>query len=384
MRRSRFFVPVTRLTALLAACVLAGLHGGCGDGGEPQTITDVRVRPAPRFEVPVGMDAAERYGMRRSPPPGHGAMEPAAPQLEWQTPAGWEQQPGSAGSMRVGSWRIAGDATADCSLVVLPGSAGGIAANVNRWRGEMGLDALDAPGIAELPRRALLGGQAVALDLEGTFSGGRGGGEPIAEARLLGLVYEESSRSVFLKFTGPAATVEAQRAAFEALADSLQAAAAPPANDTPPGGSGASSGLAWDAPEGWGEQPARMMRVVTFVPASDSAAWCYVSRLGGEAGGLAANVNRWRGEMGATDQLDDAAVAALPTIDVLGTRATLLDLEGDFSGTGGPPQAGAHMLGVVCVRPAEVLFVKMVGPTATIAAERERFLAFCASLREAR
>ena len=385
-----------RLGPTLTLGLLLGLLAGCGEDA-PQTITDVRTRDTVRREVPPGMTPARRYGFRRQ---GAGAagQDGMVQQFGWTTPAGWTEKSRTPGSMRKGSWSIDGEPRTDCSLIALGGSGGGLAANVNRWRGEMGLEPLDDTAIAQLPRRTLLGREAVYLNLAGTFSGGMGGSGPIQDARMLGVILALPQAMIFIKLTGPAAVVEANQGAFEALADSITFGAVPghahgasggqtpPAQGAPAKGPAASkpSGFVWATPDGWEQQPARMMRIVTFVPTDAPTAWCYASRLGGSAGGLAMNVNRWRGEMGITAPLDDAGIAALETIDVLGAKATLLDVTGDFAGTGGPPQKGARMLGIVCPRASDVVFVKMVGPPEAVAKHYDAFLAFCRSLQEDR
>jgi hypothetical protein len=89
-------------------------------------------------------------------PPGHpdisSAPTTAAPlatgsapaPLTWKTPEGWTEVPPS--EMRVASFKVAGadGKLADVSVVPLPGMAGTDTANVNRWRGQVGLpDATD-------------------------------------------------------------------------------------------------------------------------------------------------------------------------------------------------------------------------------------------------
>ena len=61
------------------------------------------------------------------------------PQLTWQTPDGWTEV--AAGEMRVASFKIQGQngKQADVSVIPLPGLAGSDDANVNRWRGQVGL-----------------------------------------------------------------------------------------------------------------------------------------------------------------------------------------------------------------------------------------------------
>ena len=66
---------------------------------------------------------------------------------------------------------------------------------------------------------------------------------------------------------------------------------------------------------------------------------------------------------------------------MLDTEAILLDLEGDFRGTGGPAQENARMFGVICPRGQRAVFIKMVGPKDGMEAQKENFVAFCKSLR---
>ena len=61
-------------------------------------------------------------------------------------PDGWK--PASAGSMRIASFLVPTDAgDGDLSVVRLGGGAGGFVPNINRWRGQIGLDAADEASI---------------------------------------------------------------------------------------------------------------------------------------------------------------------------------------------------------------------------------------------
>lgn len=382
-----------RLLPILISGLAPLALGGCGEDTEVHTITDVRTREKPRFDVPQGITPAQRYGYTRRGERPDGHQKQPAMGFSWTTPEGWSEKPLAPGGMRKGSWTIESAPEADCSLVVLGGTGGGLLGNVNRWREQMGLPEIDQAAADALPRRTLLERESVYVDLKGAYGGGMGGGGAIAEARMLGLIIALPQSMLFLKFTGPADVVGANQAAFEALADSITFGAKPseggsagpaPEDDTSAPPERTASEFVWVAPEGWEVQPARMMRIVTLVPTDIPTAWCYASRLGGTAGGLAMNINRWRGEMGHRDALDAAGIAKLKTIDMLGGKGTLIDVEGDFSGTGGIPQSGARMLGVVCPRENDVVFVKMVGPVATVAKHYDAFVAFCRSLEEAR
>ena len=55
------------------------------------------------------------------------------------------------------------------------------------------------------------------------------------------------------------------------------------------------SGLSWDLPETWVPSKGHSMRLASFdVPFSNGVADLSIVSLGGESGGLLANVNRWR------------------------------------------------------------------------------------------
>jgi hypothetical protein len=145
----------------------------------------------------------------------------------------------------------------------------------------------------------------------------------------------------------------------------------------------AADGLIWTAPAGWREAPARPMRLVTFWPAADAKSECYVARLGGQGGGVAANINRWRGQMN-QPPLDDPALAGLAKIEVLGQPAPLVEIEGEYAAMGtAPAQPGYALLGTVAPLGEQTIFVKLIGPVADVKAQRGRFIEFCRSLRAA-
>jgi hypothetical protein len=92
--------------------------------------------------------------------------------------------------------------------------------NVDRWYSEMGKPGPTDAELAALPRAKVLGGEAVFVEVEGTFRGMSG--EPIEGAGLLGMVLERDAGSVFVKMTGPADEVRAERERFRAFAESLR------------------------------------------------------------------------------------------------------------------------------------------------------------------
>jgi hypothetical protein len=353
-----------------AAFGLLALVAACGEDSV-QTIEDIRERPATTDFRPV--PTAERFGFTRGGHQGnpHGAAQAGAPGFEWTTPEGFEEKR-PPGQMREVDFRLRRDPQVECYLSV---AQGGIAANVLRWRKQMALEPISPAAVAGLPQEPFLGQGGVLVDLEGTFVG-MGQSEPRPGYRMLGLLVEEPGRTVTLKMIGPAGVVAEERESFLALARSFKVAAAPPPPSSPEG----DGALAWTAPAEWEQRPDQQMRVVTLAPRGVKGTECYVTILSGPAGGVEANLNRWREQMG-QPRLGPADLAALRTVQVLGHAATLIEVIGNYTDMQGNKVEKAALLGLVCPLEGALLTVKMTGPSDVIAQEKDRFLAFCGSLR---
>lgn len=123
--------------------------------------------------------------------------------LAWTAPAHWQER--APGSIRKGSYTVAGDAgTGDLSITAFPGDTGGLHANVNRWRGQIGL----APvGNAEV-EAALEHVDANGLHIDFVDLAGPQG------VRLLGAIVPLERETWFFKLTGPDAVLAKERPAF--------------------------------------------------------------------------------------------------------------------------------------------------------------------------
>lgn len=121
-------------------------------------------------------------------------------------PDAWKPDAGS--SMSVAAF-AAGDAKV--TLTPIAGDGGGALGNVNRWRGQVGLEPLDQAGL-DREKAALMvdGAPAVYVDLAGPVN------------RMLGVILNRDGHAWFVKMLGPAATVGSQKAAFESFVTSLQ------------------------------------------------------------------------------------------------------------------------------------------------------------------
>ena len=142
-----------RLPLLLSASLLAF---GC--------------KPAPqvaRYEVKS--DAAPAAAAPAAPSPAVAApmVAPASMKAEaaafdapkWgKLPSGWSVGPENA--MRKATWIVAGPdgSKAEIAVTVFPGNVGGLTANVNRWRGQIGLPSASGDDIAASAKPAKVGG----------------------------------------------------------------------------------------------------------------------------------------------------------------------------------------------------------------------------------
>lgn len=162
------------------------------------------------------------------------ALPPVDPQgglgaagLVWDTPASWLSQP-PANPMRRAQYRVPGVA-GDGELVVFyfgPNQGGPPLDNAQRWAMQFaqpnGADPLSA-----LKTRTgdIHGIPALFVETTGTYNPGTMSAAPAAAKEnwaLLGVVAEGGDANWFFKFTGPKATIEAERAAFEAMIASVR------------------------------------------------------------------------------------------------------------------------------------------------------------------
>jgi hypothetical protein len=325
-----------------------------------------------------------------APPPG------ASPTIQWTTPAGWEEQPASG--MRVGSFAVNKDGKhADVSIIPLAGMSGGELANVNRWRGQVGLAPIEAGKLEETAEKASIGSTPAALyDVVGTDP------QTKQPTRIVASILSKDGTTWFFKMIGIGADdlVEKEKPAFKEFLKSIDFQSAPTAaqaNNQPPSesapllsaaantpGAGAPAAAsegkpAWDLPTGWKEQAATSMRIATFAVTGENGAKADVSvvKLAGMAGGLLANVNRWRSQMG-LEPVDQAGLDNLiSSRDVKGTKVTVVDMAGRSVESGN----AARLVAAIVPRSGVTWFYKILGNDQLVSQQKAAFIQFVESAR---
>jgi len=184
---------------IMAACVAVA---GC----DADEVRHFRVAKAPP-SGPAGATALASAAAAAPEP-----AKAAGRSLRWTLPKGWAESEG--GAMRVATLKPPVAGKIDASVVVLPGPAGGELANVNRWRGQIGLPALDEAGLAAA--RKVIQTKVGPLKVYDFTS------EATPRSRVVAGLTESAGNTWFVKLSGDADAVGAARGDFMKLLGSLR------------------------------------------------------------------------------------------------------------------------------------------------------------------
>lgn len=354
----------------------------------PAEVTQVSNSPEPG--LPPGHPAISPPSGASQMPQGVVASDvPNAAPIKWTTPEGWTEVPPS--EMRVASFKISGadGKQADVSVVPLPGMAGGDFANVNRWRGQVGLQPAADDELQNAAQNVEVGDQPAQLyDIAGQNPAS---GET---NRILGVIQHRDGTAWFFKMTGAGDLVEQQKSAFIDFLKSVSFGSSqqemviheingqdqqslPPGhpsidmNDTAPAGPVSTDGQpGWTVPTGWQAVPAGQFLVAKFMIKGDNGATAAVnvSSSAGNGGGLPANVNRWRGQLGLAPENDIATT----DFSVNGGQAQMVDMSGTNAQSGQP----AELIGIMVTGGDRAWFYKLMGDPKVVAAQKDAFTQF--------
>jgi hypothetical protein len=254
--------------------------------------------------------------------------------VAWKLPPGWTDEAGAGGAERRATLRFGkDDPRFEVTVVRLPGDAGGVLANVNRWRGQLGLDPTTEAG---------LGAQSTTITVSET-------------------------KVTIVDFEGPR----------KPAMGPPMAGGAPPERPSPPEKPSMAeyrSMFTYQLPSGWTENPRPQAegRILEFRAGDDaSAALVTLSIFPGQTGDVAMNVNRWRQQAG----LDPLGAAAA---EQASRSMTFLGREGNYVEILGPSR------GIVCAfvldRQAS-MFLKLDGAPDVVDRQKALFHAFLETLK---
>ena len=168
----------------------------------------------PASHPPIGDAARPQAGGQASLPASHPPIDAAngqagafasAAKPGWKVPGHWQEQ--AHGPMQTAKFVALGDggAKAEATVAEMPGDGGGPLANVNRWRGQIGLGPVAAGDLAK-ETSVLEVGAAKAMVLDATSSD--------KQKRLIVASVPRDGRTAFFKLMGDEPVVAKEKQAF--------------------------------------------------------------------------------------------------------------------------------------------------------------------------
>ena len=283
----------------------------------------------------------------------------ARPQLKWTAPEGWTERPGQMGvvGFRINSGE---DKFADVRVIPLRAGPEIEKRSVNIWREELGLSELPLDQI-EGEEFEMPGAHTHLYDM--TSEEPKVAGK--FKARTTGAAVEKDGTLWFVKMIGEESVVASQQEQFRQFLKSLRFEA-PSAGEASSGG----ADVDWKTPEGWTKEKAGQMVLAAYKASKDGkSADITVSSFAGATGGVFANVNRWRGQVGAAPITEADLPRETKQIDLAnGTKATVVDVK-----------ATRRLYGLIVPRGEKTWFYKMVGDSEVVEEQIAKLNEFAAT-----
>jgi len=302
---------------------------------------------------------------------------------EWTVPASWKEIPGEG--MRYATLVVeAQDPPLQIRVTPLGLAARDAIGNVNRWRQQIGLDPIGADKLPTVLHSVQIDGRSVDLvDLTGPKTATQ------PATRVLAAILPGDQSVWFFFLSGPAERAGKHAAEFDRFIRSVHLTTAPavasmpadhPAVDAAPQSqqSMQPAEMTWKLPAGWQEEASTSaFRIATFkIMDGAEATEIAITKFAGGAGGVLANINRWRGQIG-LPPVATLEEQAMQRINVARIRADRLDLSAP---TGGAAER-KRMIVVSVAHNETTYFIKMTGSSAAVDKHTKAFDAFLASVQ---
>ena len=270
--------------------------------------------------------------------------------VDWAIPTAWIEVD-TTSSMRIATFNAQN--AQEIAVTAFPGDVGGLVANVNRWRGQVGLDPSDEVEINQSIDR-LEDSNVIIVDILGE------------QTRLIGSIIDiGDGQTWFVKAMGSSDSVEQIKAELIEFSKSFKIHSHDHdhAADAPTPSAQTTAQTVWEQPEQWSiKENASSMLAAAFM--ADSGARITLTVLVGDGGGALSNINCWRGQLG---------LGVLPSMadqqfKDLGNGALIVDIVAS-------DESGRMVAGIVPVQ-GRTLFFKLTGTPTQIDTELERFEAY--------
>ncbi len=336
------------------------------------------------YRVPKSRDSMAGSGnvsMPGASAPNSSPMASSGGTVIWTVPSGWNEVK-SEQAMRVATFQAPGS---EITVAAFPGLVGGNLANVNRWRGQIGLDPI---GEAELAKLLVSSheGQTQIFLLSLTGSAG--------QVMLAAIILPGDDKTWFVKSVSDASNAAAIKADFEKFSKSFRLENAPAAHPSPPPSASVDAAPSdpsipngvlpnsapaseidarlakWSPPSHWKleTQSGGILAAAYAATNSEGGARVTVTSLLGDGGGQLANINRWREQLGLTAFTD----LAQQTMTSIGGGTTQVDLT-NTEGTD-------RMISIIVPAGESTWFFKLRGNVKGVEAEKDAFVKFAKAM----
>jgi hypothetical protein len=260
------------------------------------------------------------------------------PPIRYTLPQGWRADgsgPTKGGIVdRFASFRTQNDS--EVLVTRLGAEANSVLLNVNRWRGEVGLNPVTASDLDQIVEPVEIGG---------------------AKSTFVNVNELPNTPATPIRETTPEHPKELDTTS-KIAAEAHQPKAVFP------------------APSHWQPLPASGIRVAAWrVGEGNDAAEVTIIPLTGTWGNVPKNINRWRVELGLESLPDETITASLTKIEVEGKSCPYADLLGPIS------DKQQRTLGIIVDRDATAWFIKMRGHPDTVGKQQAAFESFVRSIK---
>ena len=144
-------------------------------------------------------ESVSHYSIPKEAPRKIVAAAPKPGEMTFDLPSGWRETKPRGGFAAKSFATTDADPAAEVTVTPLQGGAGGLVANANRWRGQLGLEPMNEAALkAEGKDVEAAGGRGILFDFVSTGPGPR---------RIVGVVREQGSQTWFFKMSGDAEAV---------------------------------------------------------------------------------------------------------------------------------------------------------------------------------
>ena len=292
--------------------------------------------------------------------------ETLALSLLWQAPEDWKQE--APGQFATAAYALPGGGRVTVSK--LAGDGGGLAANLNRWCGQVGLKPLADKDVSGQPLKIADSDEVMQL-----FNLTSENSAADAEGILAGIL-PLKTETWYFKFSGPVGILRKSEGVFAEFLRSVRIAGSRErATAVAPSGV---KKIYVTPPEGWAPSEGSAMRAASFSIAGPDGTTADVAvvPIPGDAGSLLDNVNRWRSELqlaplGSADdpalgKREESPVGEIFVSHMTSTKPLLNGKKADIATA-------------ILKRPGMTWFFKIKGETSLVEANLEKFAAFVRS-----